>query len=142
VSEDLLETNPAHGIRKRGQEVQRERIMSETELRAFWRSLTVSPADRAIKLLLLLGQRRSEVAQASAAELQPAAWHIPATRAKNSLPNVIPLTPFARKLFGSGFSIHPSILSHRFHDIARDFKMRDIRLHDLRHCCATGMAAL
>ena len=36
----------------------------------------------------------------------------------------------------------PTTLSHRFRDIVRKHGMPDIRLHDLRHCCARGMAAI
>ena len=79
------------------------------------------------------------------AEFQGDAWHIPGGmdgRTKNKLPHVVPLTPLARELFGPGFNFYPTTLSHRFRDIVRALDMADIRLHDLRHCCATGMASL
>lgn len=145
LAEDIIEANPAHGIRKRGKETQRERVMTEEELRAFWAALTGQPIDRALKLLLLLGQRRDEVGRASATELQADAWNIPGGmngRTKNKLPHNVPLSPFARELFGSGFKFYPTTLSHRFRDIARHLGMADVRLHDLRHCCATGMASV
>ena len=142
VSADLLETNPAHGIRKRGSEAQRERVMSDHELRVFWRALTDTPEDRALKLLLLLGQRRTEVAQASRSELSPDAWNIPAARTKNKLPHLVPLSRLAFKLFGGGFEIEKSSLSRHFKSIADTLELPDIRLHDLRHCAATGMAQL
>ena len=145
LAEDILEANPAHGIRKRGQERQRERVMTTEELKAFWGALTDQPIDRALKLLLLLGQRRDEVGRAAAAEFQGDAWHIPGGmdgRTNNKLPHVVPLTRFARELFGEGFNFYPTTLSHRFRDIVRALDMADIRLHDLRHCCATGMASL
>lgn len=142
VSEDFLETNPAHGIRKRGSEAQRERVMSDDELRAFWKSLTDTPEDRALKLLLLLGQRRTEVAQAAYSELSADAWNIPAARTKNTLPHIVPLSPFARQLFGGGFDIEKTSLSRHFRSTADKLELPDIRLHDLRHCAATGMAKL
>jgi integrase len=142
VSEDLLETNPAHGIRKRGSEAQRERVMSDDELRAFWRALTDTPEDRALKLLLLLGQRRTEVAQAASSELSSDAWNIPTARTKNKLAHVVPLSPFTRQLFGDGFDIEKTSLSRHFRSIADQLKLPDIRLHDLRHCAATGMAKI
>ena len=69
----------------------------------------------------------------------PAAW---TAEPKNKLPHAVPLTPLARELFGTGFNFYPTTLSHRFRDIVRALDMADIRLHDLRHCCATGMASL
>ena len=89
-----------------------------------------------------VGQRRSEVSHASAVELTDDAWSLPAARTKNSLPHMVPLTPYARTLFGSGFDIYPTTLSHRVRDVVRDLGIEDFRLHDLRHQAATGMAAL
>ena len=109
------------------------------------RPVSASPRYRALKLLLLLGQRRDEVGRAAVAEFQGGAWHIPGGmdgRTKNKLPHAVPLTPLARELFGMGFNFYPTTLSHRFRDIVRAHDMADIRLHDLRHCCATGMASL
>jgi integrase len=142
LDEDLIEHSPAHGIRKRGQETQRERVMTEQEMRAFWSNLTNSQLDRAIKLLLLLGQRRTETAAAKLVELQADAWHIPGETTKNALPHIVPLTELARSLFGSGFDFHPTKPSHRVRDIVQALGFEDFRLHDLRHCAATGMAAL
>ena len=145
LSEDMIEANPAHGIRKRGLERQRERVMSEDELRVFWAALTNQAIDRALALLLLLGQRRDEVGRAGTTELQADSWQLPGGlqgRTKNKLPHVVPLTSRARELFGTGFAFYPTTLSHRFRDIVRGLDFADIRLHDLRHCCATGMASL
>lgn len=119
--------------------------MSEVELRIFWGVLTSQPIDRALRLLLLLGQRRDEVGRAAVVELQGNTWSIPGGmggRTKNKLPHMVPLTPLALELFGSGFAFYPTTLSHQFRDIVRAHELADIRLHDLRHCCATGMAVL
>lgn len=142
MDEDLIEHSPAHGIRKRGQEVPRERVLSFTELRAFWNSLGDTQMDSAVKLLLLLGQRRNETGGAKAHEFRVDGWHLPGERTKNGLPHLVPLTDNARRLFGSGFNFDPSRLSHRVQRIVCDLGIEDFRLHDLRHCVATGMAAL
>ena len=60
VSEDLLEISPTHGITKRGAETPRERVLSDAELKTFWDALRPTRIDDAIRLLLLLGQRREE----------------------------------------------------------------------------------
>lgn len=142
VDEDILDANPAHGIRKRGLETQRTRVMGDAELVMFWAALTDHVQDNAIRLLLLLGQRRSEVCYASENELTPDAWSLPGARTKNGLPHIVPLTPYARSLFGNGFSIYPTTLSHRVLELVRELGIADFRLHDLRHQAATGMAAL
>jgi integrase len=142
LAEDKIEENPAHGIRKRAPEVARERVLDAGELKAFWTSLTESPQDNAIRLLVLLGQRRSELAYASMTELAADSWNIPSARTKNSLPHIVPLTPYSRSLFGEGFDFYPTTLSHRVRDVVRELKIDDFRLHDLRHQVATGMASL
>ena len=140
--EDIITDDPSHNIAKRGQEVQRDRVLTQDELRRLWHKLGDDATDRALKLLLLLGQRRSEVAKAPAAELRDDTWQIPADRTKNSLAHIVPLTPLARELFGSGFNLYPTTLSHQVRDIVRPLGIENFRLHDLRHCAATGMAEL
>ena len=93
----------------------------------------------------MLGQRREEVCYADKSELSVDTWSIPGQltgRTKNKLPHIVPLTPYARKLFHDGFHFYPTTLSHRVRDIVREHGINDFRLHDLRHCAATGMAKL
>lgn len=108
--EHIITDDPSHNIAKRGQEVQRDRVLTQDELRRLWKKLGDDATDRVLKLLLLLGQRRSEVAKARATELRDDAWQIPADRTKNSLAHIVPLTPLARELFGSGFDLYPTTL--------------------------------
>lgn len=142
VGEEYIDANPAAGIKKRGKELQRDRVLTEAELRSFWYALSNEKQDDAIRLLLMLGQRREEQSRAIGAELSADCWNIPGSRTKNGRPHSVPLTPYARKLFGDGFDIHPSTLTHRVGEIARELGIADFRLHDLRHCAATGMAKL
>lgn len=142
LAEDKIDVNPAHGIRKRAPEVARSRVMTDKELASFWHGLKDTSVDNAVRLQLLLGQRRTEVCYAGSAELTDDAWNLPAERTKNSLPHIVPLTTYARSLFGNGFDIYPTTLSHRFRDVVRDLGIEDFHLHDLRHQVATGMAAL
>lgn len=142
LAEDKIDSNPAHGIRKRAPEVARERVLTTSELTAFWGALTESDVDRAVRLLLLLGQRRSEIAHAGKLELSADAWTLPGSRTKNSLPHIVPLTAYTRELFGDGFDLYPTTLSHRVRDIVRELGIENFRLHDLRHQVSTGMASL
>ena len=63
LDEDLLEANPAHGVRQRGHETPRERVMTEAELRAFWNALTGSPLDNSLRLLLCLANGGMRLAE-------------------------------------------------------------------------------
>jgi hypothetical protein len=88
VDEGMIEFNPAHRLRKVGLERPRERVLSETEIRIFWQALErldsatddhikegkpgrmLSLATRcALRIMLLTGQRRAEVAGIRKSEL-------------------------------------------------------------------------
>ena len=118
VDEGLIEFNPAHRLRKVGDERPRERVLSESEIRTFWQALDrmdqsdgahmkrgetgrmLSPATRsALRLVLLTGQRRQEVSAIAKSELEleskTPVWTLPGKRAKNRLLHRVPLTPMA-----------------------------------------------
>ena len=59
-----------------------------------------SPIGAIVRLLMLTGQRREEVAGMTWAELSEdlATWTIPATRTKNGIPHLVPLSQPAREL--------------------------------------------
>ena len=69
LDEDLLEANPPHGVRQRGHETPRERVMTEAELRAFWNALTGSPLDNSLRLLLCLANGGMRLAEQLSANL-------------------------------------------------------------------------
>ena len=80
----------------------RERVLTDEEAAAIWRAAGEAPLPyRAIvRLLMLTGQRREEVAGMTWAELSEdfATWTIPATRTKNGIPHLVPLSQPAREL--------------------------------------------
>ena len=67
-----------------GKRFQCDRVLTQDELRRLWQKFGDDATDRALKLLLLLGQRRSEVAKAPATELRDDTWQIPADRSSSS----------------------------------------------------------
>ncbi len=109
--EDLVQSNPADRIRTRSTRKRRTRLFSYDELKALW-IWCERPAEpgrtqarTVIKLAILLGQRRNQIAAARKVELiglgaSRAAWHIPHSRNKNKDDlHVVPLPPLAEKLF-------------------------------------------
>jgi integrase len=106
VDADLVKSNPCSRLRKRGTENQKTRILSDDEIRQFWRRATLPPVSRrvglALRLALLTGCRSGEVAGISAAELSnletagSAAWLLPAERSKNGKAHFVPLSELAR----------------------------------------------
>ena len=102
----LIEANPCHRLKKRGIENVGRRVLSDAEIRLFWRGIVEPPCSRpiglALRLALLTGARVSEVAGLGRAELERlgepgrAAWIIPGDRTKNKRDHLIPLPPLAR----------------------------------------------
>lgn len=74
----------------------RDRVLTDDELTEVWNASKVisNPFGPFFRLLLLTGQRRSEVAGISWAELDrtAAVWTIPASRAKNGVVHIVPLS--------------------------------------------------
>ena len=70
VEIEVLESNPARGIRKQFEETTRERVLSEAEIAAIWNRLEIVACTRpmalAIRFLQASGPRRGEVAAARA----------------------------------------------------------------------------
>jgi len=104
VDEGYIDSNVAARIEPEP-EASRDRVLSKSEIRAFWRTLDGGddmdpPAAACLKFLLATGVRRSEAVGATWAEFDFARdeWHIPATRTKNALPYIVPLSGLALDL--------------------------------------------
>jgi integrase len=82
----------------------RERVLTDEEAAAIWRAAGEAPLplpySAIVRLLMLTGQRREEVAGMTWAELSEdlTTWMIPATRTKNGIPHLVPLSQPAREL--------------------------------------------
>ena len=80
----------------------RDRALSDEEAAAIWRAASEAAHlfGIMVHLLMLTGQRREEVAGITWAELSEdfATWTIPATRTKNGIPHLVPLSQPAREL--------------------------------------------
>jgi integrase len=95
----LAEVSPCARVKARTEEVSRDRVLSESELRLVWvaSEKVGAPFGPLVRLLILTAQRRDEVARMTRSELQPskALWTIPASRAKNGIANDVPLSATA-----------------------------------------------
>ena len=143
----------------------RKRPLKEGEIKALWPAWTEQgyPFGPIQQLLLLLGQRRSEVAEMQWSEINPGKheWTIPAERSKSNREHIVPLPGAALDILDnlprftegdfvfsttggrrpvSGFSK----AKLRTDQILReqDTPIQDWRVHDLRRACRTGLASL
>lgn len=79
--------------RTKARELERDRVLSDDELRLIWPLLAgMGTFGAIVKMLIFTGQRREEVAQMSWPELsRNGTWTVPAERYKTGLANVVPL---------------------------------------------------
>jgi integrase len=95
VRQDIIENSPAASVERPAKENRRERVLSDRELREVWRRAADLgyPFGDFARLLLMTGQRRSEVANAEWKEfdLDQAMWTIPAPRMKGDVTHEVPL---------------------------------------------------
>jgi Site-specific recombinase XerD len=108
-----VESNPCAGVHRPAGPQARDRVLTADEIRWFWRACESVDAPLApgaprpfgplLKVLLLTGQRRNEVAGMTRDELSDdgATWNIPGSRTKNGRAHVVPLPPLVRELIAS-----------------------------------------
>jgi integrase len=97
VERGLLDVSPIASLKPPSSEAHRDRVLSDHELRAIWLASEEIgyPFGRAVQLMILTGQRRTEVLEAEWREfdLDQGYWNIPGDRAKNGKGHSIPLSP-------------------------------------------------
>ena len=159
-------------ISKPGKENKRDRVLSDQEIVEVWKACADKEGlfGNLIKLSLLTGQRRGEIAGMQWKELHnldadKPHWIIPANRSKNGMQHVVSLSPLAVKIIRSlpriakspfcftttgktsisGFTnmkrrLDKIIAAKRKEN--KEDNMPEWTLHDLRRTAASGMASL
>lgn len=106
VEQDILTNTPCVGVKLPAPKQSRERVLSETEIKAFWKNLDSCAMSgeikRALRLILLTAQRPGEVIGMHTNEIDGDWWTIPAERSKNGKANRVPLTPLAKEIIAEG----------------------------------------
>jgi integrase len=136
----------------------RDRVLTVDEIRTVWLACddVGQPFGNLIRMTLLLGQRREEVAGMEWAELDLGAglWTIPAERYKTQIEHVVPLPASAVELIRSVPRICPRFVfstrpGTRFSGFSKSKARLDElsgvtgwRIHDLRRTVRTGLAGL
>lgn len=184
LDEGLLEFNPTARLRKAAARKPRERVLSRANISVFWNALAqmeamtgehmaraekgrmLTPSTRAIlRLLLLTGQRRTEVTGALKSELEltgpEPVWTIPGERTKNGLLHRVPLCPnaceeFRRAVLASpakspylfpspdhaNAHVTPAAITRAMARLVDELKIPAVSPHDLRRTVGTEMARL
>jgi integrase len=159
--------NPCAGVWRPGPPPSRDRVLSDDEIRVFWRGCEQldAPYKQMFRFLLLTGCRRDEVARIRHSEIVGDMLVLPGERVKNHIAHQVPLTTLALEQFASlpviegrdlvfgigrrggtpgDFSRAKVWLDQEMSTLA-EAEGRNItpwRTHDLRRSCASGMQRL
>lgn len=102
VQRGIIDASPAVAIDKPAKETQRDRVLTDDEIKAFWagldKAIMTDDVRIALKLCLVTGQRRAEVAGMRRSEIDGDWWTIPKERTKNGKAHRVPLSPLAKTL--------------------------------------------
>jgi integrase len=153
VIRGLLDSNPAADLPKPGREVQRDRVLTDDELKEVWKAAEAVgwPYGSAIQLLILTGARRGEISELRWSEVNGETINLAADRTKNGQAHTVPLSEQAKqilaripRLAGSEFVFDRPLSSGAWSQAKKIFpaKIASWRIHDLRRTASTGMNEL
>jgi integrase len=140
-------------------EQSRERVLTDAEIKTIWHACRDDDHGAITKLLLLTGQRASEIGSMRWDEICSEQIELPAERTKNKRPHIISLSAPAKTILESRRILGRTFVFGR--DDTAGFKgwgackqrlderaakangvMANWVVHDLRRTCATGMVGL
>jgi integrase len=156
VRRQYLKSNPLTALKRPNKMVSRERVLSAEEVRTLL-DYTLGNRSRfndVVSLLLLTGQRKSEIADLRWSEVEEGGLRLPATRTKNKRAHHVPICDMAQELLatidgGSTFVFGTPEADAPFNGWNRaqlkliaDTRLPHFTLHDLRRTFATIHARL
>jgi integrase len=135
-------------------EITRDRVLSPDEIKIVWDTVGDGDYGTIVRLLILTGQRRDEIAELrwDEVKLDPSVIALPASRVKNDLPHDVPMSPVARSIIAArprnGDLVFAPVMSWSRRKLRLDAAITEKlgrpmvpwTLHDLRRTAATGMA--
>ncbi|WP_158246602.1 site-specific integrase [Erythrobacter sp. SAORIC-644] len=157
IERGIVESSPIVGMKAPTKEISRERVLDDDELKALLRACRndAYPFRQYVPLLLATATRRAELAEMRWSEIEGDKWVIPAERAKNGKPHVVPLSRFAQEVltevprfldcdfvFTTTHRSPVSGFSKMVRRLSEGSGTSGWRLHDLRRTAASGMARL
>jgi len=160
VRQKLIAGDPTAGIERPVRETSRDRILEDQEIVAFWHACEKLeyPFGKLMQLLLLTGQRKSEVTgmRWNEINLDKRQWTIPKERSKNAKAHVVHLSDLALQIIGSLPNFGDLLFSTTGTTPVSGFSKAKIKvdqhmtqelgdlqpwtIHDLRRTLASGLA--
>jgi integrase len=132
----------------------RERVLTNDELKAVWHAAVEFgyAFGTIVQLLILTGQRKTEIGSLEWTQVQKDAFHLPASRTKNGRAHDVPLGPLALSLLPkrrSGYVFTATGSKDVYNGYTYHLRLlqkasgtSDWTLHDLRRTFATNLAIL
>ncbi|MBX3515571.1 MAG: integrase arm-type DNA-binding domain-containing protein [Rhodospirillales bacterium] len=156
MEREIIETNPAAGIKAPIRIACRDRVLSDDELRRVWQAADADgyPFGRYVQMLILTGCRRSEIAGMRWEEISGDVLTIPSERYKTGRSHVVPVSRLALEVLASVPRIEGQahVFSGRGDVPLSGFGKRkaalataagvEFALHDLRRTVRTGLSRL
>ena len=154
----LVASNPCTGLNRPAKEQSRDRVLDDKQLRKVWNAAQElgHPWTGIVKLLILTGQRRNEIADLhwSEIDLEDRLIHLPPARTKNASAHDVPLSASALAII-AGLRRLPDadlIFTIKRQQVTGFSRMKerldaesgvtDWTLHDLRRTVASGLQRL
>jgi integrase len=154
VEQEIIATSPMRGLKRPASETTRDRVLTDDELKQIWVAASSrGPFGQMVRLLILTGQRRGEVAgmRWDELDLKDRVWTLPKERVKNKRLHEVPLSPQAVALIDVMPHLGEFVFTWGGKHPITNFVKTDLdalcgvskwTLHDLRRTVASGMARL
>jgi integrase len=155
AARDVITTSPCVGIPSPSAETARERALDDAELRRLWLACeALGGRERAcIRLLILTGQRRSEIAKLRWSEVGADVLELPALRMKGKRPHVVPLSAQAAAIIAAMPELVSQVPNGYVFGVDHFDRIKQVLdqhmgntpkwvTHDIRRSVATGMARI
>jgi integrase len=154
MQEGIAEQNPCIGTKGQTERPQRDRVLSEDELRSVWNACDMNTDfGKIVRLLILTGCRREEIGglRWSEIDFDKGQINLPAVRTKNGRPHTLALPKIALDILASVPQMHDrdyvfgvrSVGFRSWQQAMARFKPDGVdpfKPHDLRRSTATHMA--
>ncbi len=167
ISRSMIDQSPCLGVQSPSKEHQKDRVLNDEEIVAFWKGLDTAAmsltSKLALRFMLVTGQRLGEVCHLTREQIEGNWWIIPAEIAKNGRAHRVPLSLLAmnildaaqsmgidRYLFpsarlteeGRDREMSPTALSHALRRNLSAIQITPFTPHDLRRTAATHIGML
>ena len=161
VDRDILGATPAVRIEPPGKETDRDRVLADEEIKVLWSAWERQgwPFGHLFQLLLVTGQRRSEIAGLRWSELglENQLWTLPRERTKSDRSHEVPLSSLAVEILTDLPRMDELVFPDSRHgrnpvsgfskaklrtDALCETQIPNWRLHDLRRTATTNMVSL